>query len=141
MKEIIIDGVNVAECVFLNKANGFKHCYCTNEKDTLGDERNTRYGGCEYNNDCYYKQLKRLEKENEKLKEIIETQNPWNKCKNCNKDYKSVLEEIREIEKNAYYSNNLVPMSQMQLMENIIDGYEQRRCKILNKINEVLKCE
>lgn len=71
-KQIIIDGVNVAGCVFLNKANGFKHCYCTNEKDTLGDERNTRYGGCEYNTDCYYKQLKRLEQKNEKLKQTLE---------------------------------------------------------------------
>ena len=70
-EEIMIDGVDVAKCVFLNKTNGFKHCYCTNAKDTLGDERDTRYGGCEYNENCYYKQLKRLEQENAKLKKAL----------------------------------------------------------------------
>lgn len=52
--------------------------------------------------------------------------------------YKQTLEEIRTIEITAYHSSNLEPLSQMQLMENIIDGYEQRRIRILEKIKEVL---
>ena len=56
-EEIIIDGVNVSECYADNKTmkDGL---YCFWEG-----------GRCEDNEYCYYKQLKRLEQENKKLKE------------------------------------------------------------------------
>ena len=59
MKEIIIDGVNVAECYNLKQYN-----------DTEGNMMCMEYidGGCEGHN-CYFKQLKRLEQENARLKE------------------------------------------------------------------------
>lgn len=87
-KEIIIDGVNVAECRLRvynsDLCNGFKM-----------DNSGFHQGHCKQNPNCYFKQLKRLQAENEELKKIIETQNPWNNCNNCNKDYKQALEEIR----------------------------------------------
>lgn len=58
-EKIIIDGVNVAGCKYLNK----KYITCDNE--------NTHNIGCEHCEDCYYKQFKRLEQENEELKQTI----------------------------------------------------------------------
>lgn len=62
-EEIIIDGVNVAGCEFLEN----------DEFDGLCLQLYDRYDaqtGCK-NKDCYYKQLQRLKKENEKLKKEV----------------------------------------------------------------------
>lgn len=59
-EEIIIDGVNVTGCEFLEN----------DEFDGLCLQLYDRYDaqtGCK-NKDCYYKQLQRLKKENEKLR-------------------------------------------------------------------------
>lgn len=55
-------------------------------------------------------------------------------------DYKTALEEIREIEELPYYSKGMLeePLSQWDFILHAIDDYEQRRIKILTKINEVL---
>ncbi len=64
---------------------------------------------CEYNKDCYYKQLKRMQKENEELKKLKKYYkgfvancrycDEWymDKCNYIKKDnkYKQALEEIR----------------------------------------------
>ena len=123
-EEIIIDGVNVAECPHRKKEVTFMNvikCY--------------NYGACEGVN-CLYKQLKRLQAENEELKKIIKTQNPWHNCKNCNKDYKQALEEIRDMcnntcEKNKDCSNSCYECKSID--EPVAIN------RILNKINEVLK--
>lgn len=52
-KEIIIDGVNVTECEYFKLNRGF-NCY--------------KGKNCNETNDCYFKQCKRLQEENEKLK-------------------------------------------------------------------------
>ena len=105
-KEIIIDGVDVSECKY----------YVTYTKDCIND--NKSYNKCESYNDCYYKQLKRLEQENEELKhrnenlrialktyempEVIKVLTDWRtgelqlQEKRLNK-YKHALEEIRDI--------------------------------------------
>lgn len=56
------------------------------------------------------------------------------------KKYRSALEEIREIEELAYYSKGISeePLSQRDFMIDAINNYEQRRIKILTKINEVI---
>lgn len=59
MEEKIIDGVNVSECKY----------YVTYTKDCIND--NKSYNKCESYKDCYYKQIKRLEQENEELKNIL----------------------------------------------------------------------
>ena len=59
-KEIILDGVNVAECRHLSFVEEDYCCDCQYEK----------YALCQ-NSDCYYKQLKRLQAENEELKKEI----------------------------------------------------------------------
>ena len=61
MNEVYIDGVNVAECEFFGKYNVCK-TYVNMPKPC----------GCEYNPDCYFKQLQRAKAEIEKLKAEIE---------------------------------------------------------------------
>lgn len=92
--------------------------------------------------------LKKLEKENAKLKQENETLNyQWHKRAEIADEwyklaekYKSALEEIREIEELAYYSKGVPeePLSQRDFILDAINNYEQRRIKILTKINEVL---
>ena len=65
MEEIIIDGVDVSECKFFTQEQPHLNINCL---DCLSK------GDCN-NSDCYYKQLKRLEQENEKLKK--ENQKFW----------------------------------------------------------------
>ena len=59
-KQIIIDGVDVSGCIYFKKNNKMSMCRACNSG--VG----TPY--CEYHKDCYYKQLKRKERECEELK-------------------------------------------------------------------------
>ena len=65
-EEIIIDGVNVAGCEFY-----VKHCIedCYDERVDLYEYCQMFGSECINEKDCYYKQLRRLKQENEKLKE------------------------------------------------------------------------
>lgn len=99
-KEIIIDGVKVEECSYYNKDNT---PYCCEVWDNE----------CEAQN-CYYKQLKRLEQENAELKaenerlkeEILKWQKAYsrqyqiNENKGYNKkeeQYRQTLQELKAI--------------------------------------------
>lgn len=86
---------------------------------------------CSWYEDCvYYKQLKRLQEENEKLKEKIESYNCNANCykyKEANK-YKQALEEIRT------YVN-----AQLDGFGNDVYGITKKQIiTITNTINEVL---
>lgn len=67
-KEIIIDGVDVSGCEYRDWRN---FCCCDNSKENEGEERITGKGGCRYNPNCYYKQLKRKEQECEELEQTL----------------------------------------------------------------------
>ena len=61
MKSIIIDGCNVAECMYTNGLyNGVYGCINLNLNPA-----------CCKNPNCYFKQLQRVKQENEKLKRLI----------------------------------------------------------------------
>lgn len=78
-EEIIIDGVNVAEC-----------CY----KDGVICRLNLPCGmECCDNPNCYYKQLKRLEQENKELKEEKQTIKSY-----LGIDSKTILERLEELD-------------------------------------------
>lgn len=90
-EQIIIDGVDVAGCKFYDGEFEYScKCSCTI---------------CERNQEnCYFKQLKRLQEENKELKEQInyKFQNYWHKIEmknfevnRINLEYKQTLEEIR----------------------------------------------
>ena len=86
-----------------------------------------------------YKQLKRLQEENEELKEKIESYNCNANCykyKEVNK-YKQALEEIIEMLMCKIYDLN-ENASQLDYMCYTLDKFEKIRIKILTKINEVL---
>ena len=128
-EEIIVDGVIVAGCKYYD--NGI--C-CNDDVLTLS---------CDKTN-CMYKQLKRLEQENRELKAYKDVnedfKQAWDELNEKYKQLRSALEEIREIEELAYYPKGMteIPLSQRDFILNAINNYEQRRIKILTKINEVL---
>lgn len=74
-KQIIIDGVDVSGCTYIIPP----HKQCPNKpmpyaKETsciACKEHNTKRNFCKNNPNCYYKQYKRKEQENEELKEIL----------------------------------------------------------------------
>lgn len=67
-EEIFVDGVNVAGCCYLFKFKGFDDF---NEEYTEWS-CNISGSSCENSDNCYYKQLKRLEQENKKLKKDVQ---------------------------------------------------------------------
>lgn len=67
-KKIIIDGVDVSKCKF-NVENNERYTTYIQYTNMCYDKP---YDNCENKPDCYYKQLKRLELENKKLKKDLE---------------------------------------------------------------------
>ena len=75
-KEIIINDVDVARCGYF--------CEADNECSICGmgtDGEDTFCKNCKDNPNCYYKQLKRLEQENARKKDMIERQ--WKLLEQC----------------------------------------------------------
>ena len=131
MSEEIIDYVDVSGCRFLDE---WYHCKICNE---LCDSKCLIVEDieCKTYDDCYYKQLKRLQAENEELKAQIEQLEDFIKSDgeidHINHEYtyklKKALEEIREIAKIAFI---------------VCDdecGNANKFAEIQDKINEVLK--
>ena len=56
-EEIIIDGVDVAGCIFFDKNNGYNICCC----DDIREDKIPFANFCQENKECYYKQLKQAE--------------------------------------------------------------------------------
>ncbi|MBO7696230.1 MAG: hypothetical protein J6T10_26640 [Methanobrevibacter sp.] len=83
-EEIIIDGVNVAECEFYTPTCVSMHIW----------GETTKTNKCEENHNCYYKQLKRLEQERDELKKACD------KCKlfDIEKTNRDLLERIDKLE-------------------------------------------
>lgn len=94
-KEIIIDGVDVSGCYFLNKGITNLLCTCLSEIDEE----------CKYNSNCYFKQLQKEKFENLNNRQMVESaenliyenselyENLKAKKQECNK-YKQALDEI-----------------------------------------------
>ena len=91
-EEIIINDVNVAECEFL------RHCVIPDNEGCKIDDSLC----CDVGN-CYYKQIKRLQEENEELKKYQYTQEDLQS--EIEKRQKA-LEEIRDIAKEATNSKD-----------------------------------
>ena len=137
-EEIIIDGVNVAECKYyedmhecpdnLNGGYYVQHCYC----DLQGDN----YCICNKNHNCYFKQLQRLKQENEELKADLKAEteqaHKWYQRETDKHfvaiKYKQALEEIREITKKY----------DAEVGDTIIANPIQDCYDVFIKVNEVL---
>ena len=97
----IINGVDVSECK--NFIKDFDNVFCNSEK-TLSCK-------CSKNKDCYYKQLKRLEQKNEKLKQvandsIIEQEKLMAKVNELQAENERLKEENEELKtlKDMYFT-------------------------------------
>lgn len=85
---IIINSVDVSECEFFIKTDS--QCGCLNENDDmkLNDSGHFIYASCEFNPDCYYKQLKRIEQELKIQKQIN---------KDCEIEYRRVVSQYNAV--------------------------------------------
>jgi hypothetical protein len=140
-EEIIIDGVNVAGC-----EHHLSTGYCQLQMIFQGMVLKLPFGKhleCNLcDKDCYYKQLKRVEQENERLQSEIRQKKMTIMMNNDhyltvdenNRKYKSALEEIKKITEQLYY-NDLTENTNKKSLDEILDELHD----ILNKINEVLK--
>jgi septation ring formation regulator EzrA len=125
MDKVIIDGVDVSEC---------KHFY----SDEMCDSEQTLSCVCVKNKECEYKQLKRLEQENERLKEeITKLSDPRYQISKVNEGYynrmntyKQALQEIRDITGSIIGNANAT-----------YTDFYNKLSDILDKINEVIGAE
>ena len=124
MSEVYIDGVNVAEC---ENYTTIEDCDGIHDLCELLDDY------CSIKKNCYYKQLKRLEAENEKLKKEVENLNFYIN------EYKIVW----EIEKKEKYKQAFEDIKKLAELEVIIfDGkalFPTNIQRIIDIINEVLE--
>lgn len=129
MDKVIIDGVDVSGCEFFSDmSNGKPDTICMCYKDMYGFNTN-----CEHNKDaknCYYKQLKRLEQENERLKDENYGLNQellgYQKGVQASEiiELKQALQEIKEIaEYSIMHNDNL--NSNYQLILQLITKAEE----------------
>ena len=122
-KPIIIDGVDVSECIF----------YSGHLQEYIGTHKCECGRNCYRNKNCYFKQLQRLKAENEDLKFYIDSyRQTWELDK-----YKKALEEVREIAKLYQYFNPEI----LEIKGNLGQIQDLKMTEIYDKINEVLKDE
>lgn len=126
-EEIIIDGVNIAGCEFYQiEANQLypKAQYC-------GSMRNTF---CENEPNCYYKQLKRLEQENTKQKEMIERQ--WKLLEQCGVSAGGELKRVSYLLE-KYLKENKELKEEVKLFRYAHDNEQDRRRKFEDCLQEI----
>lgn len=127
-EEIIIDGVNVAECEYMlnNKIKGKQHCpakampYAKETSCICRKSIDTPYNFCKHNPNCHYKQLKRLEQERDELKKACE------KCKlfDIEKTNRDLLEQIDKLEQENKALNFKINQLKANGLYNDLTGIE-----------------
>lgn len=168
-KEIIIDGCNVAECEYAilpkNQCPAKSMPYAKETSCIACKEHNTKLNFCKNNPDCYFKQLKRLEKENEELKKEFEQYkrykflfekakklkgktDKW--ARNCLKENEDLKDTIKRFVCQAECYKHKEAHKYKQTLEEIREiAKDNINCEsdklpcpqsqdILNKINEIL---
>lgn len=106
-----IDGINVAECVHFTRQVNFGYCELSN------DSCNEFQCNCIKNKNCYYKQLKRLEQENAKQKEMIEKQ--WKLLEQCGVSASGELKRVSYLLENLRKENAELKAENTRLKKNI----------------------
>ena len=101
-EKIIINEIDVTECTY-RRQNPHNFCMCASIINESGNIIElTRYVQCEYNPNCYYKQLKRKEQALDEIEKIISTPcistiNSCIECKCSSCLYKQVLNIINKV--------------------------------------------
>ena len=141
--EIIIDGIDVSGCEFYFENNGIIAPDGTAERTNIcsSPEKSCKNSDiCDCNKQCYYKQLKRLEAENARLKAEIDT---WKyqtekraeigdiwydiaqKYKTCLQKIKEIAEEFNSVDK---FGKSLHPVFYKafdEILQKISEGEEE----------------
>lgn len=135
-KEIIIDGVDVSECVSFDKLNGLNICCYDDTRENKIPFANF----CVENKDCSHKQLKRKERELEPFKDdyfknldtktIAELAKKSIRLTTENRKFEDALDEIEEI------LNNGTADTQTNNAKWLQQHYLARFCEIRNIINK-----
>lgn len=109
-EQIMIDGVDVSECIFLDIVN--ERLWCDNVNISAIGKSQCPYVDCFKNPDCYYKQLTRKTQECDELKRKVELMMD---CPDCKVDeYKKAIEEIEE-------ECNYAPMCDTEFSQRVLD--------------------
>ena len=127
-EEIIIDGVDVSECVSFDKLNGQNICCYDDTREGKIPFANF----CVENKDCYFKQHKRKEQECEKYKKGFEEDFAFNNELINDKlqiglernRYKQALEEIEKYIKRS--SSYYIPYGAREVIQNIINKAKEK---------------
>jgi hypothetical protein len=122
-KEIIIDGIDVSECEYRDWRN---FCRCDNSKENEGEERSTGKGGCEYNPNCYFKQLARAKDKINYMEEDIKiVENARN---DLERELKRKEQELQEA------MDNYVKLDNQRVKEynELVDKYNNKEQEIGN---------
>lgn len=149
-EKIIINGIDVTECNY-RRQNPHNFCMCASVINESGIEL-TRYVQCEYNPNCYFKQLKRKEQECGELKDHIkfiqetnnllysEKKDIFMNIDNIIKEFE--IESIKDVKtgKIIYRSKKLLKYkSALEEIEKYCEEqnlkYDNTACDILNIIN------
>ena len=165
-KQILIDGVNVAECRFYNYGEGYNSdteeffegaCECITAHNEYGE---FEYFGVCKGRDCYYKQLKRKEQECEKLRFPMKDTNyalltkeefeEYGLLKAENEEltrYKSLFEKTRNLWNEARMNNYKLLDKIKDLKDSLkrttcqSECYKHKEAEKLKQENDELKTE
>lgn len=85
--EVYIDGVNVAECMYLNKVVN-EEPYCHLDEEHLYT--------CNSDEDCYFKQLQRLKEEIKQIAEGLKTRRDWTSIEEVNAEFDKILDIVKQ---------------------------------------------
>lgn len=139
--KIIIDGVDVSECEFFDRGEISDGCSLGYREDPV----NNYTPNCQDNN-CYYKQLKQVKKENEQLKEIAAKQlidkgvfiNTLDKLRKIideklEKENKltNALQEIKTLVTKHYIQNKRQLVQNYDCLDNFIQKIEEKCEEVL----------
>lgn len=108
MKEIIIDGVDVAGCIYFQQEDDEYTCGA--------EECNGAVVGCRACDNCYYKQLKRLEKQYNDLINRVCLEN-YERLEQENARLKQTLQEIKEIAEYSIMHNENLNFNYQKILQ------------------------
>lgn len=112
-KSIIVDDVNVEECEFVSKEHSF-----TNPKGQC----KIKLKDCKFVNNCYFKQIKRLEQAKEELQNLWANSTAERiKLEKENEKYKQVLEDIKSIAEYSIKHNENLNLNHQLILTKIIE--------------------
>lgn len=120
MSKTIINGIDVSECAYFNSTT-YEEPYCNIDQERLYT--------CSSDENCYYKQLKRLQEENKSLQMLS--------CVNCGEKYLSP-DGSELYEKNVQLQKENEELKKYQYTQEYLQSEIEKRQKALEEIREIV---